>query len=167
MYFYSIPLSACTVIREKVQELSKAARRFCEIPQSNKDLEICSCPRTWKSIGLIEIGNSNFRSTAVPATFSYEIPDVVPDDAKEIFVYARFWSGNSSPTVSTDFTIYTEEGDDKYQQYIYLLPYSSGARYNSNSDNLWFPMTSNRRVFLVVPNTMQESGGTLYVTGYR
>jgi hypothetical protein len=158
---------ACAVIQEKVKELSKAAHRLCEIPHSNEDLEFCSCPRTWKSIGLINLGNSNFRTTAVPATFSYEIPDTVPDDAKEILVYARIWSGNNSPRRTTDFIIYTEEGDDKYRQYLYSETYSTHARYNTNSDNLWFPMPSNRRVFLVVPHTINEAGGSLYVIGYR
>ena len=155
------------MIQEKVKELSQAAHLFCELPQSNEDPEICACQRTWKSIGLNRIGGSNFRSTAVPATFSYEIPDTVPDDAKEVFLYARFYTGNGGG-ITSHFTIYTEEGDDKYQQYITLDGYSSHARWNSNTDNLWFPMPSNRRVFLVVPNThASDAGGELYVTGYR
>ena len=149
-------------------EFSNAAKFLCGLPAGNHTPKTCSCPHTWTSITMTQIGYSNFRSTAVPATLSYEIPDTIPDKAQEVLVYAYFWSYNSSPSRTSHFVIYTEEDDKKYEQYITLRTYSGTNFYNTNSDNLWFPMPSNRRVFLVVPGThSSNAGGHFYVIGYR
>ena len=120
---------------------------------------------TWTSVPLTQIGHTTFRHSG---TLSYEIPNVIPDDAKEVLIYADFQSGSSGPRDRiSHFKIFTEKGANDYAKYISLHSYGQAA-WNTNSDNLWFPMPSNRRVYLNVPNV--HSGnirGRLYVIGYR
>ena len=120
---------------------------------------------TWKSVVRTQIGYTNFHSRG---TLSYEIPSIIPDEAMEVLIYAYFYKRSSSGSLS-HFKIHTE-GDDgeEYAKYISLYPYSFGHSHSSNTDNLWFPMPSSRRIFLNVPNALSSSiGGYLYVIGYR
>lgn len=124
------------------------------------------CHHTWTSVPITRIADSRFRSTIVPDTHSFEIPDIIPEEAKEVLLYAAFWSGNSNPTVYSHFKIYTEEGDQKYEKYISLWTFNNNFG-NTNSDNLWFPLTSNRRVYLEATHTFNaNSGGHIFVIGY-
>ncbi len=119
---------------------------------------------TWTSVDLTQIGSTNFRSTG---TLSFEIPALIPDDAIEVLLYVYFYAHNSGGSAS-HFKIYTEEDDGKeYAKYMTLRT-GSRSYYDVNTDNLWFPMTSSRRVFLNVPNAHSGSiGAQLFVTGYR
>ncbi len=120
---------------------------------------------TWTSVSRRQIGYTNFRSTG---TLSYEIPDIIPDDAIEVLVYAYFRAEISSGSES-HFKIYTEgdEGEE-YAKYITLVPDNSRGGWDTNSDNMWFPMTSSRRIFLTVPNALSNNiYGYLYAIGYR
>ncbi len=119
---------------------------------------------TWTSVDRTQISSTNFRSTG---TLSYEIPALIPDDAIEVLLYVDFRAASSSGSTS-HFKIYTEEDDGKeYAKYITLRTGSRSYWY-VNTDNLWFPMTSSRRVFLNVPNALSGTiHGSLYVIGYR
>ncbi len=119
---------------------------------------------TWTSVDRTEIGSTNFRSTG---TLSFEIPALIPDDAIEVLIYVNFFAATSSGSTS-HFKIYTEEDDGaEYAKYITLMP-GGRSYYFANTDNLWFPMTSSRRVFLNVPNSLSGTiYGDLFVIGYR
>ncbi len=82
-------------------------------------------------------------------------------------MYANFHAASSSGS-NSHFKIYTEEDDGKeYAKYMTLLT-GSHSYYYINTDNLWFPMTSSRRVFLSVPHALSGNiFGYLYVIGYR
>ncbi len=85
-----------------------------------------------------------------------------------MLVYAYFHDGNSSGSES-HFKIYTEgdEGEE-YAKYIILLPDTGRNGWDTNSDNMWFPMSSSRRIFLNVPRVLSSyTDGYLYVIGYR
>ena len=63
--------------------------------------------------------------------------------------------------------IYTQENQKQYEKYILLYSYNQDA-WNTNSDNLWFPMTSGRQVFVEL--TYAHSGNLgiyLHAIGYR
>lgn len=119
---------------------------------------------TWTSVEMTEIGRSHFRHRT---THAFSIPDVIPTTAREVLVYAYFEDGYSSPDQVTHFKVYTEEVTTKYIKYISIHSYS-GYSWAYNSDNMWFPLTSNRRVYIEVPKVTTENvGGYIYVTGYR
>ncbi len=83
-------------------------------------------------------------------------------------MYVHAQVGTTSPVgLVTHLKIYTEEGDSDYVQYIGIRTYTNQA-WNTNSDNLWFPMPSNRKLLVELSNTL---GGyidtSVYVIGYR
>ena len=158
----------CSAITAKLEELKQATKTLCGNYTKSMTIdksEYLSYFVTWKSVPITLIGNTDFRSRG---TLSYEIPSIIPDEAMEVLIYAYFYKRSSSGSTS-HFKIHTE-GDDgeEYAKYITLTPYSYSYSHSSNTDNLWFPMPSSRRIFLNVPNALSSSiGGLLYVIGYR
>lgn len=155
--------TACSQVATKLQELSTAVQASCQRSTATPS-SICSCPVGWTSVTMTQIGSSSFQSAH---TVSYLIPSVIPNTANEVFVYGEFQSGRSSPDRTSHFKIYTENNGRRYEQYILLHSFRQSA-WNSNSDNLWFPMPRNRRIYMHIPNV--HSGniwGTLYAIGYR
>ena len=76
-------------------------------------------------------------------------------------------AGYSGPNQGHFIKIYTEQNQKQYEKYIYVRSYGQNA-WNTNSDNLWFPMTSGRQVF--VESTLAHTGSIgvyLYAIGYR
>lgn len=121
-------------------------------------------PSGWTSVTMTQIGSSSFQSAH---TVSYLIPSVIPNTANEVFVYGEFQSGRSSPDRTSHFKIYTENNGRRYEQYILLHSFGQSA-WNTNSDNLWFPMPRNRRIYMHIPNVHGGNiWGTLYAIGYR
>ena len=156
--------TACSQVATKLQELSTAVQASCQRSTTTAS-SVCSCPVGWTSVTMTHIGGSSFRSAH---TVSYLIPSTIPSTAKEVLVYGYFRSGISSPFDRTShFKIYTETNGKRYEQYISLFSYPGNA-WNTNSDNLWFPMPRNRRIYMHIPNV--HGGhiyGSLYVIGYR
>ena len=120
---------------------------------------------TWTSVPLTQIGYTQFRSVG---TLSYAIPNIIPDDAKEVLVYVSTFVGNSGPSsLISHLKIFTEIEENDYVKYVGIRTYPQDA-WISNSDNLWFPMPSNRRVHVQVPNAHTSYiDGYFYVIGYR
>ena len=120
---------------------------------------------TWTSVPQTQIGYLPFTTTG---TFSYQIPAIIPDVADEVLVYVYIQMGTSTPANEvTHVKIFTEQGENDYAKYIGLRTWSNSA-WNTNSDNLWFPMPSNRRVNVYVSNAHGGNiSGYLYVIGYR
>ena len=91
------------------------------------------------------IGSSSLGHTG---TLAFDIPSVIPGSAKEVLVLASVWASNSGPRSRSHYIkIYTQQGSQQYEKYIYIWSYPQNA-VNTNSDNLWFPMTTGRQVFV-------------------
>lgn len=147
--------ATCADIQQNLQSLSTALQAWCNHTSTV----------TWTSVPRTEIGTNNL---ARPETFPYNIPTVIPSTAREVFVFVGAYQGDEYNNRDPDFLkIYTLQGTNSYEQYLYLMPYFQSA-YNTNSDNMWFPMPSNRLIYLQVPvahgpNCM----AVLYAIGYR
>ena len=119
---------------------------------------------TWTSVPITSIGGTDLRTTS---TFSYTIPNVIPSTAKEVLIYATLHSGTALSGVSQHVKIFTQEDSNLYEKYLYVLSFNQLA-YNTNSDNMWFPMPSNRRIMMVVTrNEGPNCGAALHAIGYR
>ena len=120
------------------------------------------CPYNWTSIPETYIGEAPLQHTS---TVSYTIPREIPKDAKEVLIHAGVYTratygGSSYYTVK----FFTQIKSVRYEKYI--LIYYGGV--NTNSDNMWFPMPPNRRIYIKTENTLgQHSGARLYAIGYR
>ena len=142
----------------------KGVRSLCGRPTSGPGGD-CSCQAdpTWTSIPIAEFGSSTLQSAG---TTSFVIPSSIPDGAKEVLVFAEIitWDGPSS---TSRLKLYTEEGSKRYEQYIVVRTQSTGSR-GSNSDNMWFPLMRNRRLYL--ENPIAHSTGVrirVRAIGYR
>ena len=121
---------------------------------------------TWTSLPMTDVGSSNLRS---PSTMSYVIPNVIPTTAKNVLIYVTAHTGyaNNGPLqhikISTD-----RNGSDKhYEKYLYLHSYPQDA-INTISDNMWFPMPANRRIYMTVTSDAGSNClAQLYVIGYN
>ena len=162
---YSLSLyTECTALEEKLKEVLVGVCSLCGLSASGGD---CSCQAdpTWTSISIRSFGISNLRSTG---TISFVIPSSIPVTAKEVLVFTEIQNGSSGPQDRISrLKLYTEEGNKRYEQYITIHTYIQGA-WNTNSDNMWFPLMSNRRLYLEKPNV--HSGGVsvqVFAIGYR
>ena len=118
----------------------------------------------WTSVPKTSIGTSNLQHAA---TFSYTIPNLIPSAAKEVLVYVRVSSSYSNQGPYHDIKIFTQIGTNMYEKYIFLSSLNQDA-INTNSDNMWFPMPPNRRVYLTLPAAHGNNvNANLYVIGYR
>ena len=127
---------------------------------------MCDAQYPWVSVQLTKIGNSNLKQAE---KFAYDIPSVIPNTAREVFILVGAYQGNFSiQGAPPDFLkIYTQQGNNTYEQYLYLYSYIQNS-FNTNSENMWFPMPSNRNIFLEVPIPQGSNcAAELYAIGYR
>ena len=103
-----------------------------------------------------------------PSTFSYVIPSVIPSTAKNVLVYATIHCGHALPNVQQHIKIFTQDGSNmRYEKYLYMLTWNQGA-INTNSENMWFPMPINRRIYMTVyKDAGTYCGAGLYAVGYN
>ena len=119
----------------------------------------------WTSVARTKIGSTQLRHAG---TYSYDIPSVIPSSAKEVLVLADVQAGYSSPNDLIHYVkIYTQQKSRKFEKYIVLRSYHQSA-WSINSDNLWFPMTTGRKVYVVSARAhTQHLVLNLHAIGYR
>ena len=164
----------CTDVQQKLQALTESVQTLCgsSTPPSTTSpapvVQQCDCSPTitWTSVPMTSIGTSTLQHTG---TVAYDIPSVIPDSAKEVLVLASALAGISGPNERTHYVrIYTEQDQAQYEKCIFLTSYNQNAYHTINSDNLWFPMTSGRQVFVTL--TYAHTGlvrVNLHAIGYR
>ena len=119
----------------------------------------------WSPIDPVAVGNLPVTTNA---TVAFDIPAVIPNGANEILVYVAFYSGSNGPSKPANFDIYTQEENDKYTNIFYWYQYPNNG-VSFNSDNMWFPLTRERKIYVSLRGTPIESntGSTMQIVGYR
>ena len=147
--------ATCADVQQKLQSLSTTLQAWCNYTSTV----------TWTSVPQTEIGSSDLLNAA---TTSYKIPNVIPSTAREVFIFIGAFQGQANKVGHADsLKIFTVEGTNSYEQFLYLYSDHQNAT-NTNSDNMWFPMPSNRMIYLEVPVAQGPAcGASLYVIGYR
>ncbi len=162
---------ACINVQQELKQLSEAVETLCgsstpppqPAPTAMQQCD-CSPPVNWTSVTRTSIGSSNVQQTG---TIAYDIPSVIPSSAKEVLVFASVDVGRSGPDRSHFVKIYTQQAERQYEKYVMFHTHSQNA-WSTNSDNLWFPMTSGRQVFVEL--TYAHTGNvvvSLHAIGYR
>jgi len=148
--------TTCADVQQKLQSLSTALQAWC----NNTSMV------TWTSVPQTKIGTSNLQNAE---TTSYNIPSVIPSTAREVFIFVGAFQGRTSYAGHPDsLKIYTLQGTNRYEQYLYLFPYNYNNAFNTNSDNLWFPMPTDKMIYLEVPVAQGPNAeAELFVIGYR
>ena len=149
----------CSTIRFHMRELTIAFNRLCN---STTDPE--PNPMEWNSIPLTRIGDINTRTTA---TQTFQIPSTIPQTAKEVLVYAYIIAG-ASQSAFIHVKIFTEQSHTRrFEKYLSLQTWNQNA-HTMTADNMWFPLTPNRRVYLSLSTIIPgNAAGHIYIIGYR
>ena len=160
--------------KEKIQQIEKEKDRVMkekdkiieekgrQLQHANQQLE---ARKQWTSVALTSMASPNLRQTG---TMAYAIPSVIPNSAKEVLVLTTIHVGNCGPSERVHYIkLYTQQNSQQYAKYIVLKSWQNGA-WSTNSDNLWFPMTSGRQVFVELTTAHTGNlGMTLHAVGYR
>ena len=166
----------CTDVQQNLQALSEAIQTLCGsstpappiTAQPAPVVQQCDCSPAvnWTSVPLTSIGSTNLRQSG---TLAYDIPSVIPSSAKEVLVLVSAQAGHSAPNDGYFIKIYTQQNQRQYEKYILLRSHNQNA-WNTNSDNLWFPMTTGRQVFVELTSAHSITGTIavyLHAIGYR
>ncbi len=160
--------ATCKVIQGKLQELKSSVDSLCG--EVNASLTPTPIRNTWTSVPKTNVAFNNLHQAA---TFFYIIPSVIPSDAKNILILALSGLGppkNGLITTGEDIIIFTQDGSNEhYEQYMILTSWIGTWR--SDTENMWFPMPANQRIYITVPvsmaNQANQGGFYLYAIGYN
>ena len=158
---------ACTEVQQKLEALSAAIETVCghgstppsttleqQQQQQNTTAQPapieqlqCECTPavTWTSVTRTLIGFSHLR---LVGTLAYDIPSVIPNSAREVLVVIFVYIHISGPPGHAHYVkIYTEQDQEQYEKYFLMMAHGESST-DIYSDNLWFPMTSGRQIFV-------------------
>ncbi|HVP50281.1 MAG TPA: hypothetical protein VMT56_03565 [Candidatus Bathyarchaeia archaeon] len=154
--FESFQAAFTTLKESEKSEQEKANQTLLSLRQQNDQLflSLQSNIKELRETYLSKSESVNFFSTAInlgslpsgkSAPLNYNIPDKIPDSAREIFIYAY---------IATDFVKGGDQGfkisvklDDSREAAFYLYTHANtkpGWAYNS--DNVWLPLPVDRKV---------------------
>ena len=164
----------CSDVQLKLEALSEAVQTLCGSSTASPSVTTppppavqCDCapPVNWTSVTKTRVGFTHSRATG---TLAYDIPSVIPSSAKEVLILASAAVCNSGPSGNNHYIkIYTQQGSQQFEKYLYIVTYVQNT-WNTNSDNLWFPMTTGCQVFVELTSAHTgDIGFFLDAIGYR
>ena len=119
---------------------------------------------TWTSVTATSCGTNDLRRAG---TVTFAIPSVIPSTATEVLIYAGVFSGTSNRGPYHNLKFHTMIGSKRYEKYLLIYSWNQSA-YNTNSDNMWFPMPSDRKLYLTIPAAHGANAGVrVFAIGYR
>ena len=117
----------------------------------------------WTPVTKIHLGD-NYLNTVT--THSYSIPSIIPDTAREVFFHAVVNCRSTSASYNEHVHFYVELNGIRYTQYVYMYAFS-GSGINTDSDNTWLPMPSDRLVHITTTVPFTNCQAAIQVIGYR
>ena len=119
----------------------------------------------WIPVNKTHVGSDNLNTAT---TLSYDIPSIIPNTAQGVLLYSDarcgFSAGSNTPA---DIAYYVVVNGVRYEHFLRTYAYPHDA-VSCNSDNMWFPMPSNRLVYVEVPIALPGNCVTIVsVIGYR
>ena len=130
-------------------------------PSALPTVQQCNCAgmAKWISVNKTTIGSSTLRQAA---TLTFIIPSIIPYNASEVLIYFVFQGTGGSVSLQ-DLKLFTQIGNTRYERYLRIKSYR-----NVNSDDMWFPMPPNRRVYLTTSLACTGNlEAKLFAIGYR
>ncbi len=85
-----------------------------------------------------------------------------------VLIYAIMHCGFANVFTTLHLKVFTQDGSSKrFEKYLYMLTWNQIA-INTNSDNMWFPMPINRRIYMTVDRDVGTNcAAHLYAIGYN
>ncbi len=154
-------LGSCSNVQEKLNGLKEAVEALCE----GTSVAIPTVRNTWTFVPITSIGSTNLRH---PNTFSFVILSVIPSTAKNVLIYVFVGCGQANVGTTLHLKVFTQDGSNKrFEKYLYMLTWNQNA-INTNSDNMWFPMPINRRIYITVDRDLGTNcHSALFAIGYN
>ena len=110
------------------------------------------------------VGTLNFDTAS---TFHFQIPDIIPHTANEFLLYASLACGSADGIRTNSIVFYVEHDGIQFKEFLYMRSYPQSA-WNTNSDNMWFPMPADRQIHVIVQGAIRgDCFVLLYTIGYR
>ena len=82
-----------------------------------------------------------------------------------MLTYIYVYCITSSYSQSGDLQFYVDQDGVTHSKRMYVYSYSGD--YTINSENMWFPMPTNRVLYMNVPYTFSNCYAYIYANGYR
>ena len=121
----------------------------------------------WTPVAKTPIGPASLKLENA-TTYNFQIPDVIPLTARELLVYASVKCGTATVQRSGDIIVYVMHNGLRFEKFLYMHGYRWQAAFNTNSDNVWFPMPSDRLVHLEITAAIPGNcSARLSTIGYR
>lgn len=114
-------------------------------------------------------------TTYLAESYSHDVPNSIPLTAKEILVFAWIAKGSNSPASNdapVHVSIYTQDSSQSYIQKLVITNNrqavtSGNQAWTFNSDNMWFPLTSERKIHVTLPSILEGAQSGMEIIGYR
>ena len=111
------------------------------------------------NIGVVKLVNAT--------AYDFQIPNVIPPTAMEFMIYATVKCGYANLRRISDIILYVWHNGLRFEKFLYMHGYDQNAL-NTNSDNMWFPMPTDRLVHLEITVAIPGNCNALLSTiGYR
>ena len=128
---------------------------------------ISSESATWTPVAKTPISPAEGLTLENATTFNFQIPDIIPLAAREFMVYAIVKCGTSPFQRTGDIIFYVMNNGLRFEKFLYMRSYNQNA-WNTNSDNMWFPMPADRLLHVEITVAFPGDCRTLFsTTGYR
>ena len=121
----------------------------------------------WTPVAKTVVGPADGVSLERATTYDFQIPDVIPLTAREFMLYATVECGYARNYNTVDIIFYVYANGLRFEKFLHMAGYDQLA-FNTNSDNMWFPMPAHRLVHLEITVGITGNCDVLqYITGYR
>ena len=100
-------------------------------------------------------------------SYNFQIPNVIPLTARELLVYASVKCGTARLRRFGDIILYVMCNGLRFEKLLYMHGHEQAA-FNTNSDNMWFPVPADRLMHLEITVAVPGNCLALLSTiGYR
>ena len=153
---------------KEIPAIDSAHTEWTEFEHGVSSIAIPTTPSfstyNWTSVPITLFGDATLNQAD---TLSFTIPTIIPTNAKEVLFHIGVLTGDDGDDGPLqNVRIFTQIGLNTYDKYLMLHAYPQNA-YNTNSDNMWFPMPPNRRIFLALATATRGSVAQISAIGYR
>ena len=101
------------------------------------------------------------------AVYDFDLPEDLPRSAREILLFIFVDIGWSKPNRRISLKVFTQVDGRHQAHYMSLHTYEQHS-FSTNSDNIWLPVGSDRKVYVDVPHTCERGlEGCVCLIGYR